>query len=63
MPRCAEHDFVTECFIGVAHEMSRSEVFGYKEADRGVFDFACVLTRDNSRNLIGYTLTHHAAGY
>ena len=62
MPRSVEHDFVTECFIQVADEMSRSEIFGYKEADRGQFDFACVLTRDNSRNLIGQTLTHHAAG-
>ncbi len=42
--------------------MSRSEVFGYAEADRGVFDFACTLTGDQSRNLVGQTLTHHAAG-
>ncbi|WP_280297082.1 hypothetical protein [Nocardia abscessus] len=53
---------MTEVFIESARELSRSEVFGYAEADRGRFDFACVLTRDHSRNLIGQTLTHHAAG-
>lgn len=42
--------------------MSRSQVFGYAEADRGVFDFACTLTQDHSRNLVGQTLTHHAEG-
>ncbi|MGX1806046.1 hypothetical protein ACWIGI_10040 [Nocardia sp. NPDC055321] len=62
MSRSAEHDFVTSVFIQCAAELSRSEVFGYEEADRGQFDFACTLTRDHSRNLIGQTLTHHAAG-
>ncbi|MFE3193099.1 hypothetical protein ACFXHA_29105 [Nocardia sp. NPDC059240] len=62
MARSVEHDFVTGVFISCAQEMSRSEVFGYAEADRGVFDFACTLTSDHSRNLVGQTLTHHAAG-
>jgi hypothetical protein len=62
MPRSDEHDFVTKTFIEYAHQMSRSELFGYGEADRGRFDFACVLTRDYSRQLVGQTLTHHAAG-
>lgn len=62
MPRSDEHDFVTQTFIECTHELSRSELFGYGEADRGRFDFACVLTRDFSRQLVGQTLTHHAAG-
>ncbi|WP_147403944.1 hypothetical protein [Nocardia panacis] len=44
---------MTDVFIETARELSRSEVFGYAEADRGLFDFACVLTRDNSRHLVG----------
>lgn len=62
MARSDEHNYVTNVFIGCAHELSRSELFAYGEADRARFDFACVLTRDYSRQIIGQTLTHHAAG-
>ncbi|MEV4757307.1 hypothetical protein AB0J86_19625 [Micromonospora sp. NPDC049559] len=62
MARSAEHDFVTEKFIETASELSRSELYGYKEADRGLFDFAATLTANNQRQLVGQTLTHHAAG-
>lgn len=60
--RSEEHDYVTDTFVRCTRELSRSELFGYAEADRGRFDFACVLTRDHTRQLIGQTLTHHAAG-
>lgn len=62
MARSPEHEFVTESFILIAEELSRSELYGYTEADRGGFDFACVLERDRSRPLVGQTLTHHAEG-
>jgi hypothetical protein len=62
MARSAEHDFVTSTFIDVTRELSRSALYGYGEADRGVFDFAAVLTANNERQLVGQTLTHHAAG-
>jgi hypothetical protein len=57
-----EHDFVTDTFIEVTRDLSRSDLYCYGEADRGVFDFAAVLTANNERQLIGQTLTHHAAG-
>jgi hypothetical protein len=62
MARSDEHKFVTDTFIEVARELSRSALYGYGEADRGTFDFACSLTATNTRQLIGQTLTHHAEG-
>lgn len=62
MAQSVEHEFVTNCFIEIANNLSRSKLYGYREADRGGFDFACVLTRDRSRALVGQTLTHHAEG-
>ncbi|MEU7971280.1 hypothetical protein AB0B48_04490 [Micromonospora sp. NPDC049089] len=53
---------MTETFIDVARDLSRSELYGYGEADRGTFDFACCLTANHARQVIGQTLTHHAAG-
>ncbi len=60
--RSEEHNYVTDLFVRYTRDMSHSELFGYAEADRGRFDFACVLTRDHSRQLVGQTLTRHAEG-
>lgn len=62
MAQSEEHRFVTSSFIDLVEGLSKSELFGYQEADRGGFDFACILERDRSRPLVGQTLTHHAEG-
>src|SRR5437879_4985859 len=62
MAESPEHKFVSSTFVRVVDQLSRSELFGYREADRGRFDFACVLQRDHSRQLVGQTLTRHAEG-
>lgn len=51
MAQSVEHEFVTNCFIEISNSLSRSKLYGYREADRGGFDFACVLTRNRSRAL------------
>ncbi|MCA2183552.1 hypothetical protein [Nonomuraea cavernae] len=62
MPQSEEHKFVTSTFIQAVEKLSKSELYGYTEADRGGFDFACILERDRSRPLVGQTLTHHSEG-
>lgn len=57
-----EHDFVSDSFIEIAEDLARSEIYGYVEADRGSFDFACHLTQHRSRLIVGQTLRSHAAG-
>ena len=62
MAESPEHRYVTSSFIQLVERLSSSELFGYREAERGGFDFACVLERDRSRPLVGQTLTHHSEG-
>lgn len=62
MVQSIEREFVTNCFIEISNNLSRSKLYGYREADRGGFDFACLLTLDRSRALVGQTLTRHAEG-
>src|SRR5262249_11827 len=57
-----EHKFVTTTFVDLVAEMSGSSLYAYREADRGLYDFACLLERDRSRHVVGQTLTHHADG-
>lgn len=42
--------------------MSRSRLYGYREADRRTFDFACGLMRDWERTVAGQTLWKHVEG-
>lgn len=62
MATSVEHHFVTETFLELVVELSASTLYGYKEADRGQFDFACLLDRDRSRHVNGQTLKGHADG-
>jgi hypothetical protein len=57
-----EHRFLTDTTLDVLSRMSRSRLYGYKEADRRTFDFACDLERDWSRLLSGQTLWKHVEG-
>jgi hypothetical protein len=56
-----EHEFVSATFLAVAEELAHSEIFTFAEADRGRFDFACLLTQHKHRAVVGQTL-QHAAG-
>lgn len=58
----AEHEFVSASFVRAAEELARSDVFAYVEADRGRFDFACLLRQHIDRAVVGQTLRSHAAG-
>jgi hypothetical protein len=57
-----EHQFLSQCVTGVLSELSRTNLYAYVEAERRKFDFACELTRDWSRPLVGQTLWNHTAG-
>lgn len=57
-----EHEFVRAESLSAAADLARSEIFGYSEAERGRFDFACLLTQHKERAVIGQTLRSHAAG-
>jgi hypothetical protein len=62
MAEAPEHVFLSHRFIEVLSEFSRLKLYGYTEADRKRFDFACVLQRDWNRPLVGQTLWKHSEG-
>lgn len=57
-----EHQFITDCFLEILEEHSRSNLYSYKEAERGGFDFACQLHKAKTTSIVGQTLKSHAAG-
>ena len=57
-----EHEFVTQVFLECVEEMARSGIYSYTEADRGRFDFACLLDQHKERSIIGQTLRSHSSG-
>jgi hypothetical protein len=57
-----EHQFLSHKFLEVLAEFSQLKLYGYTEADRKKFDFACVLHRDWDRSLVGQTLWKHTEG-
>jgi hypothetical protein len=62
MAESDEHRFVTSTFLELTQDLSRSRVYGYQEADRKIFDFACVLASNYERQLVGQTLRSHPDG-
>jgi hypothetical protein len=57
-----EHAFLSKKFLEIIETFSKSEVYGYTEASRKKFDFACDIQRDWSRPLVGQTLWKHQEG-
>jgi hypothetical protein len=62
MAEAPEHVFLSQKFLEVLQNFSKLRLYGYTEADRKKFDFACVLQRDWKRPLIGQTLWKHSEG-
>lgn len=62
MPESDEHRFLTDTTLDVLRRMARSRLYGYREADRRTFDFACGLVRDWERSVAGQTLWKHVEG-
>ena len=62
MAETDEHRFLSEKFLEIIETYSKSEVYGYTEASRKKFDFACNIQRDWSRPLVGQTLWKHQEG-
>lgn len=57
-----EHAFLSQTMLDVLDRFSATELYGYREAQRAKFDFACRLVRDWERALVGQTLWSHDAG-
>jgi hypothetical protein len=62
MAEAPEHTFLSHKFLEILQAFSKLRLYGYTEADRKKFDFACVLQRDWERPLIGQTLWKHTEG-
>ncbi len=62
MAEAREHGFLSRAFLEVLEEFSQLKLYGYTEAERRKFDFACVLKRDWDRPLVGQTLWKHTKG-
>lgn len=62
MSQSIEHKFVTDQFLKLAEELSKSQLYGFREADRGRLDFACSLATTKARLVSGQTLKRHAEG-
>lgn len=62
MAESPEHQFLSNKFVEVVKDFARIKLYGYTEADRKKFDFACVFYRDWDRPLIGQTLWKHSEG-
>jgi hypothetical protein len=57
-----EHRFLTDTTLDLLSRMSESRLYGYREADRRTYDFACNLIRDGARGVVGQTLWKHVEG-
>jgi hypothetical protein len=57
-----EHQYLSQCVLDVLDDFTATALYGYREAERARFDFACELVRDWERALIGQTLWSHSRG-
>lgn len=62
MSESLEHRYLSAQFLAALREFSRLDLYGFTESDRKRFDFACLLTRDYERPLVGQTLWSHSDG-
>jgi hypothetical protein len=58
----AEHAFLSDAFLQILEDTSKSRLYAYKEADRKRFDFACDLATNWKRAVSGQTLWKHNEG-
>jgi hypothetical protein len=57
-----EHIAISDTFIKVTSRLSDSRLYGFREADRSTYDFACNLVQTHDRTVIGQTLWGHPEG-
>jgi hypothetical protein len=62
MAESPEHQYLSESFLSVLDSFSRSELYSYRESDRGKFDFACLLSETWEYLVNGQTLWKHSEG-
>src|SRR2546421_1082138 len=62
MAEAPEHIFLSQKFLEILHDFSSLQLYGYTEAERKKFDFACDIHRDWRRVLVGQTLWKHDEG-
>jgi DNA-binding Lrp family transcriptional regulator len=62
MAQSPEHVFLSESLLAVLQAFTATDLYGYREANRSRFDFACDLLRDWERGLVGQTLWAHSKG-
>ncbi|MBD1807837.1 hypothetical protein H6F98_20630 [Microcoleus sp. FACHB-SPT15] len=62
MAESPEHQFLSNKFLEVVEDFAKIKLYGYTEAERKKFDFACIFCRDWDRPLIGQTLWKHTEG-
>ncbi|MER7281313.1 hypothetical protein ABT369_43455 [Dactylosporangium sp. NPDC000244] len=57
-----EHTAISEIFVGIVERLSNSRLYGFRESDRSMYDFACNLTQTHERIVVGQTLWGHHEG-
>jgi hypothetical protein len=62
MAESPEHAYLSQTFLTVLNKFSRSQLYTYRESDRGKFDIACVLAEAWDCVLNGQTLWKHTEG-
>jgi hypothetical protein len=62
MAESPEHAYLSQTFLTVLDKFSRSQLYTYRESDRGKFDIACMLTEAWNCVLNGQTLWKHTEG-
>jgi hypothetical protein len=62
MAESPEHAYLSQTFLAVLNNFSRSQLYTYRESDRGKFDVACMLTEAWNCVLNGQTLWKHTEG-
>jgi hypothetical protein len=62
MAESPEHQYLSETFLSVLDNFAHSDLYTYRESERGKFDFACVLSETWEYLVNGQTLWKHTEG-
>jgi hypothetical protein len=62
MAESPEHQFLSDTFLSVLSNLSRSSLYAYRESERGKYDFSCLLAETWQCLVKGQTLWKHSEG-
>jgi hypothetical protein len=62
MAESPEHKYLSDTFLSVLNSFSRSNLYSFRESERGKFDFACLLSETWEYLVNGQTLWKHSEG-